>query len=255
MKVLIVEDETAAYDNLCHILAEIDPDITVMDNTESVTQTVEWLRRNPAPDLILMDIHLSDGSAFDIFRCMSVETPIIFTTAYDSYAIEAFKQQSVDYLLKPIKGDELKRALVKLSKWTRTELVQYLEQLAQLAPASPRDTAAPHYPERLLIPLKERLLPVSVSEVAYFYTTAKQGTVCLKEGTIYPYARALEQTQLSLNPAHFFRANKQFILARDSIREIVVCFDSRLLVLLTVETPERIYISKNRAAEFRKWIV
>jgi DNA-binding LytR/AlgR family response regulator len=245
MKVLIVEDETAAYENLRHILTEIDPTIVVADNTESVTQTVEWLRRHPSPDLILMDIHLSDGSAFDIFQCMQVETPIIFTTAYDTYAIEAFKQQSIDYLLKPIKIEELRRALLKLSKWTQKEYYR----------PAPNYSPAPRYPERLLLPFKDRLIPIRLHDVAYFYATAKQGSVCLHDGTIYPYARPLEQTLLSLDPTHFFRANKQFILARDSIREIITWFDSRLLVTLTAESPERIYISKNRAAAFKEWVV
>ena len=107
MKVLIVEDETAAYENLTDILTEITPDIRIMANTESVTQTVGWLQSNPAPDLIFMDIHLSDGSAFAIFDRIELETPIIFTTAYDRYAIEAFKVNSIDYLLKPVKVEDI----------------------------------------------------------------------------------------------------------------------------------------------------
>lgn len=113
MKVLIVEDETAAYESLVEILKEIDPQIQVLANTESVGQTVKWLKNNPDPDLILMDIHLSDGSSFLIFECVEVEVPIIFTTAYDQYAIDAFKQNSIDYLLKPIKPEDLKRAIDK----------------------------------------------------------------------------------------------------------------------------------------------
>lgn len=116
MKVLIVEDETAAYENLTDILAEVAPDIRVMANTESVTQTVGWLQSNPAPDLIFMDIHLSDGSAFAIFDRIKLETPIIFTTAYDRYAIEAFKVNSIDYLLKPVKVEDVEHALEKYSK-------------------------------------------------------------------------------------------------------------------------------------------
>jgi DNA-binding LytR/AlgR family response regulator len=113
MRVLIVEDETAAYENLCDMLHSIDSSITILANTESVQQTVRWLNENPQPDLIFMDIHLSDGSAFAIFEMMTVETPIIFTTAYDQYAIDAFKVNSVDYLLKPVKLHELVAALSK----------------------------------------------------------------------------------------------------------------------------------------------
>ena len=144
MKVLIVEDETAAYENLTDILTEITPDIRIMANTESVTQTVGWLQSNPAPDLIFMDIHLSDGSAFAIFDRIELETPIIFTTAYDRYAIEAFKVNSIDYLLKPVKVEDVEHALEKYSKLTRQDLLQYLSQLTLLKPA-------PRYKDKLLI--------------------------------------------------------------------------------------------------------
>ncbi len=248
MKVLIVEDETAAYENLVDILAEIDPDIQVVDNTESVNQTIQWLQNNPSPDLILMDIHLSDGSAFTIFQHIIIETPIIFITAYDEYAIEAFKVNSVDYLLKPIKPEELERALVKFSKWTRTEVVQYLTQLSQL-------TSTPKYKDKLLIPSKDKLIPIDMKDICCFYTTDKNTTIYLKDGKSYPYSKTLEQVIVTLNPSDFIRANKQFIVSRNCVKNITIWFDNRLLVTLDIETPERIYISKNKAAEFKAWIV
>lgn len=137
MKILIVEDETVAYENLINILHEIDPSMEVVGNTESISQTVHWLQVHPAPELILVDIHLSDGSAFSIFDTIQIETPIIFTTAYDEHAIEAFKVNSIDYLFKPIKPEELKRALYKFGKWTRTEVVQYLSRITPFHPSAP----------------------------------------------------------------------------------------------------------------------
>ena len=125
MRVLIVEDETAAYENLVDILGEVSYDIQIVGNTESVTQTIHWLQSNPAPDLIFMDIHLSDGSAFAIFDQIEVEAPIIFTTAYDQYAIDAFKVNSIDYILKPIKSEELKRALDKFSRWNHQDIIHF----------------------------------------------------------------------------------------------------------------------------------
>ena len=133
MNVLIVEDETAAYENLADIISEVDPHIRIAGNTESVTSTVQWLQSNPLPDLIFMDIHLSDGSAFAIFDKITVETPIVFTTAYDQYAIEAFRVNSIDYLLKPVKVNDIRHALDKYGKLTRQDLVQYLSQLTLLA--------------------------------------------------------------------------------------------------------------------------
>lgn len=248
MKVLIVEDETAAYESLVEILKEIDPAIEVMGNTESVGQTVRWLHNNPAPDLILMDIHLSDGSAFLIFEHTVVEIPIIFTTAYDEYAIEAFKVNSVDYLLKPIKSEELERALHKFNKWARVDVIQCLSRLTQLAPAS-------RYKDKFLITNKNRLLPIDLREVSFFYTTDKNTCIYLKEGNSYPYAKTLEQIFAFLNPADFYRANKQYIIARDSVKNITIWFDNRLLITLDTDVPERIYVSKNKAAEFKEWIV
>lgn len=248
MKVLIVEDETVAYENLVEIISNIDISIEILGNTESVVQTIEWLQMHPAPDLILMDIHLSDGSAFTVFQNITVETPIIFTTAYDEYAIDAFKVNSVDYLLKPIKANELERALVKFSKWTRTEVVQYLTQMSRLKPES-------HYKDKLLIPAKDKLLPIKLKEVSCFYTTDKNTCVYMKDGSCYPYAKTLEQIYMMLDPTEFIRANKQFIISRDSVTNITIWFDSRLFVTLDVETPERIYISKNKASEFKAWVV
>lgn len=249
MKILIVEDETAAYENLADMLVRIDPAIDIAGNTESVRQTVRWLQANPKPDLIFMDIHLSDGSAFSIFEEMPVETPIIFTTAYDQYALDAFKVNSIDYLLKPIKPEELKRALDKFGKWSQQDIVRYLSQLALLSSAGSR------YRDKLLIPYKDKLLPVSLTDISCFYTTDKSTYIYLKSGHSYIYSKTLEQIIASLNPADFIRANKQFIIARDSVRDITIWFDSRLLVTIDVEVPERIYISKNKASEFKTWIV
>lgn len=248
MKVLIVEDETAAYESLVEILKDIDPAIKVVGNTESVGQTIKWMQGNPEPDLILMDIHLSDGSSFLIFDNITVETPIIFTTAYDEYAIEAFKVNSVDYLLKPIKSEELERALQKYAKWTQTDVAEYLSRISRLA-------AKPKYKEKLLIPIKDKLLPVDLQEVSYFYTTDKNTQVCLKNGRSYPYSKTLEQIYSTIDPSSFYRANKQYIVSRESVKNITIWFDNRLLITLDTDVPERIYVSKNKAADFKSWIV
>ena len=247
MRILIVEDETAAYENLVHILAGIDPFIEIAGYTESIRQTIRWLKNNKPPDLILMDIHLSDGSAFLIFKSIQVEIPIIFTTAYDQYAIEAFKVNSIDYLLKPVKVEDMKRALEKFRKWTRQDILMYLSQLSQLAPKG--------YMDKILIPDKDKLQPVDLNEIACFYATNKKTQIYLKDRRCYSYSRTLEQIEGSLNPVDFIRANKQFIISRNSVKNITIWFDSRLLVTLDIESPERIYVSKNKAAEFKAWLV
>lgn len=248
MRILIVEDETAAYENLVDILARIDSDIEISGNTESIRQTVRWLKSNKSPDLILMDIHLSDGSAFSIFNSVNIETPIIFITAYDEYAIDAFRVNSIDYLLKPVKEADMKRALEKFRKLTRHDIMKYLSQMTQL-------TTIQKYKDKILIPVMDKLQPVNLSEVSCFYTTEKKTRIFLKNGKSYSYSSSLEQIETTLNPEDFIRANKQYILSRSSVKNITIWFDSRLLITLDIEAPERIYVSKNKAAEFKAWMV
>jgi len=248
MRVLIVEDETAACENLVEILGEIDPEIEIAGYAESITQTIKWLKSNEMPDLILMDIHLSDGSAFSIFNKIKIETPIIFTTAYDEYAIEAFKVNSIDYLLKPLKTEEMRRALEKFRKLTSQDILKYLSRLGKL-------NNMQMYKDKILIPVKDKLIPVGMEEISFFYTTDKSTRIYLRNGKYYSYTKTLEQIETTLNPNNFIRANKQFILAKSSVRNITIWFDSRLLVTIEIEPPERIYVSKNKAAEFKAWLI
>lgn len=247
MKVLIVEDETAAYESLIHILKEIEPAIEILGNTESIEQTIHWLQNKAAPDLIFMDIHLSDGSAFLIFDHIEIEVPIIFTTAYDEYAIEAFKVNSIDYLLKPIKKSELERAITKFKKWSNADISEYLSKLTQLS-------STPRFPDKFLIPIKDKLLPIDLGEVSFFYTTDKNTSIGLKDGNTHPYSKSLDTIFSSLNPTNYYRANKQFIISRQAVKNITIWFDSRLLITLDRDTPEPIYISKNKAADFKDWL-
>ena len=251
MKVLIIEDETTASENLMAMLKEIDPSIEVLHVLESVQQTVRWLSANPAPDLIFMDIHLSDGSAFTLFDQMDVQTPIVFTTAYDQYALDAFAVNSIDYLLKPIKTSELTRALEKFKKWGKADVIAYLEQMMKLR----TDAKAAHeYNQSLLIPYRDKLLPVNMNEVVCIYSTDRKTQVYLKNKRVMDYNRSLDSIIGSLDPTRFFRANKQYIVARDCVKEIVIWFDSRLLLKLPIELPEPLFVSKNKAAEFKSWM-
>lgn len=251
MKVLIIEDETAASENLIAMLQEIDPGIEVLKVLESVQQTVRWLTSNPAPDLIFMDIHLSDGSAFTLFQEIEVTVPIVFTTAYDQYALDAFTVNSIDYLLKPIKTSELERALDKFKRWGKSDVMAYLDRMMKMRPADGAKTA---YITSLLVPVKDKLMPVSLDDVACIYSTDRKTQIYLKSGKIMLYNRSLDSLIGSLDPARFFRANKQFIVARDCVKEMVVWFDSRLLVSMPIELPEPLFVSKNKAAEFKNWI-
>lgn len=239
MDILIVEDEKLAVVNLEYILAEISPDIKVAGTVSSVEECVEWLSSNKAPDLIFMDIQLSDGSAFEIFEKIEVPSPVIFTTAYDEYALKAFKVNTLDYLIKPIDPEEVRQAIKKYS--TMLGMAQGV-------------TVPGKYPQKILVNDIDRLVPVNVADIEYIYMSDKNGHIRLRNGATFKTRKSLEEMQKLLNPARFYRANKQFIIAKKQIKSIIVWPDSRLLIELTQTPPERIFISKNRSSEFRRWI-
>ena len=249
MRVLIIEDETAASEDLIAILHEIDEDIEVLDVLESVKQTVRWLRANPAPDLIFMDIHLSDGSAFTLFQEIEVETPIIFTTAYNQYAIYAFNVNSIDYLLKPIKISDMTRALEKFRRLTSNDVMAYLQRVVSLG-----KTHTEGYVSSLLVPVRDKLVPVDVNNVVCIYNTDHKTQIILSDGRNISYGKSLDAIMLSLDPMKFYRANKQYIVSRSYIKEIVIWYDNRLLINMELELPEPLYVSKNKASEFKNWM-
>jgi len=252
MKVLIIEDETAASENLMAMLQETDPGIEVLKVLESVQQTVRWLNSNPTPDLIFMDIHLSDGLAFTLFDKVEVQAPIIFTTAYDQYALEAFAVNSIDYLLKPIKTADLTRALNKFKRWTQSDAKAYLEQMIKLSPNYVAKTS--EYRSSLLVPVKDKLVPVSTDDIICIYSSERKTQIHLTSGRVLPYNKSLDTIASDLNPAHFFRANKQFIVSKKGVEEIVIWFDNRLLLKLPIELPEPLFVSKNKASDFKTWM-
>ena len=249
MRVLIIEDEMGALDDLRSILAESAPDIRIAGTTESVMQSVAWLEKNPVPDLIFMDIHLSDGSAFEIFRRTAVEAPVIFTTAYDEYAIHAFRVNAVDYLLKPLAIDEVKRALEKYRRLNRPQVLPDIEKLYEMISCQRTNSR-----RNILVAYKDKLLPIQSEKIAFFKSAKETSKVYLADGSNYAYNRTLESICDDMDPRAFCRVNKQYVVAREHITSIVVWSNSRLLVSMDTETPEPVFLSKNRAAEFKKWI-
>lgn len=251
MKYLIIEDETAAAVNLKAIIRKLAPEVEILGVLESIEESVEYFsdKNNSLPDLIFMDIHLADGESFKILERVSIDAPIIFTTAYDEYAIKAFKHNSIDYILKPIKEEDLRFALDKFSRLTVREEQSYQEQLENLVvqQREPRERV-------FLIHHKDKIIPLQVEHIAFFYTSNERVTATTLDGVQYPIDRTLEQLQSSLSSAAFFRANRQFIIARAAVKDIVIWFGSRLSLNLQVATPERIIISKARVPEFKQWL-
>jgi two-component system, LytTR family, response regulator LytT len=247
MKAVIIEDETAAVRNLQAILKEVAPDVEIIAVLDSIQKSVAWLTANQAPDLIFMDIHLADGESFLIFDKAEVEAPVIFTTAYDEYALEAFKTNGIDYLLKPINPEDITRALSKLRKFSGHDKFGF---------NSANETAVSEiYHRTFLIPIKDKLIPLSTSKIAYFYSKNEKVTVCTVDGLFYLMDKTLDSVSEKLDPDNFFRANRQFIVSHSAVKEISIWFGNRLSVELCVETQERIIISKARVPEFKRWLI
>ena len=244
MRALIIEDETAAARNLEAVLREVAPGVEILATLESVAESVEWLQSNPQPDLLFMDIHLADGDSFRIFESVEITAPVIFTTAYDRYALEAFKVNSIDYLLKPINTEDVRRALEKLRRLTSGERLDYGTRV--------RSLASQRQEEVFLVHVRDKIIPLQRDRIAYCYTANEKVTACDFDGAVYPMDKTLEALQSLLPDRDFFRANRQFIIARHAVKEIAVWFGSRLTLHLTVETPERIVISKARVPEFKE---
>lgn len=250
MKTLIIEDETAAAVNLRALLSEVDPSIEIIEVLESIGESVDYLQSNPMPELIFMDIHLADGESFRIFNHVDITCPIIFTTAYDQYALEAFKVNSIDYLLKPIAPNDLHRAMDKLHRLSapeRSSLIERTNAMVQTEQQQARENI-------FLVQVRDRIRPLNAEEVAFFYTSEERVTAHTFTGEVLTIDRTLEALSNSLPEADFYRANRQFIISRKALNDISVWFGSRLALNLSVSTPERIVISKARVPKFKKWL-
>lgn len=248
-KVIIVEDETAAAVNLRSMLSTVVGEVEVVALLESVEEAVEYFRGDVDADVVFMDIHLADGDSFRIFRSVEIDIPIIFTTAYDEYALEAFKVNSIDYLLKPFGEEELRRALDKLNRLTASERVAQRGSVERMVAESESEVV-----QTMLVRYKDKIILVKMDDVAYFYTYAERVTLTTLSGESYPVDKTLEALSQQLSEDKFFRANRQFIISRRAVKDIAVWFGSRLALNLTVETPERIIISKARVPEFKQWL-
>lgn len=252
MNILIVEDETAAAVNLKAILRKVAPTYNVLAVLESIEETVEYFedQTQTSPDLVFMDIHLADGESFRIFDSVDIKSPIIFTTAYDEYALRAFKVNSIDYLLKPIKAEDLQHALNKFSLLSGAERTTYQNRIDEMIEASRKE-----HQQVFLVHFKDKIIPLNISDVAYFYTSNEKVSAFTFKGEKYTIDRTLETLQSALPEKDFFRANRQFIVARSAVKDIAVWFGSRLSLNLQVETPEKIIISKARVPEFKQWLM
>ncbi len=246
MRVLIVEDEAAASRRLEKLILQIDPSVKILDKIDSIEGVIKWWQTHIPPDLLFLDIHLADGSSFELFSLIKIEKPVIFTTAYDQYAIKAFKVNAVDYLLKPIKIKELEEALAKFNQ-LRDTTIDY-QKLAD-------SLSQKNSPKRFLIRLGQHIKVIQIDEVAYFYTENKITFLVTKDGKRYPVDYSLEKIEEFTDPGGFFRINRQFIIHLDSIKEMYAYSKSRVKIELTPPIDQETIVSTERSPHFKKWLI
>ena len=256
MKILLVEDESATARRLQKLLLEIDATIQVLAILESIAQTVSWLSSNDEPDLIFMDINLSDGLSFGIFDEIELNCPVIFTTAYDQYAIQAFKVNSIDYLLKPINKESLAGSLNKYHKLYNREseaqnVIPKLD-IAKLALAL--GVNKPAYLRRVVVRFGEIIKAIEIKDVAYFYSDEKIVFMTLKEGKSYPVDFTLDHLEQRLDPDLFFRINRKFLINYYSIEKMISYSKSRIKITLNPPCELESVSSTERSGEFKDWL-
>lgn len=253
MKVLIVEDELPAAKRLRQMISEVEPSVIILEIKDSISSTVRWLNENESPDLIFMDIQLSDGLSFEIFKKVKIMCPVIFTTAFDEYAIQAFKVNSIDYLLKPINAADLRSSMKKYGELKRQfsadkesgDLKKLLESLTQNKIV---------YKTRFLVKSGQSFVKVSADECAYFYLENKLTYLIQFNGKKHLIDFTLDDLEKQLDPKVFSRASRQFIVNIESVASVHNFFGGKLKLHLRPETTENVIVSRERASLFKEWM-
>ncbi|WP_407535323.1 LytR/AlgR family response regulator transcription factor [Elizabethkingia miricola] len=251
MNILIIEDERPNAERLKRLIQGIKPQANILSVLESVSESVEWLDTHERPDLIMMDIKLSDGLSFEIFdKTQLMDVPIIFTTAYDEYAIKAFKQYSIDYLLKPVDKDELAMAFEKydqldimVNKATNPSIEKLLDEFR------PKN-----YRTRFLLSYRDGFKTVMVGDVLYFYSEQKITKARLADGTDEIIPHTMDELEQQLDPKLFFRANRQFIICINAVEHVYNYFNNKLKVAMRKNTDVEIIVSRDKAPLLKNWM-
>lgn len=250
MKVVIVEDETRASKRLVRLIKETNTSIEIKAILESVQSSLDWFKNNDFPDLIFMDINLSDGTAFDIFSELSIKTPIVFTTAYDHYALRAFNVNVIDYLLKPIKKEHIRKAI---SKFTRLKEVNSFSQHEDLLETIKK--AIPGQPkQRLMLRIGNRLKLIYMDEIAYCYCNEKTVFLVTFDNHQYPIDKSLDKLEGEFDPFSFFRINRKYLVSLKAIKELYAFSKARVKVTLNPTTRHEVIVSVERSVKFKKWL-
>lgn len=253
MTILIIEDEELAVKRLKGILKEVAPTAIVVADTDSIESSVEWLQKNTAPDLILMDIELNDGQSFEIFDMVEVKSTVIFTTSYDEYAIKAFKVNSADYLLKPIEKEDLAAALKKY-EGLKEHYSNSHSIVEQLIKGLQQSMHSREYRNRFLVKQGSKLMSVNVSDIAYFYTDGRLNYFKTNDNKKFVIDYSLEELDTMLEPGTYFRINRSFSVSVTSVAKIDDFFGQRLILDLKPAIEKEVLVSRERVTDFKKWM-
>jgi len=250
MNIVIIEDEELASRRLENMIKKYDSEIKVVGKMASIAESVEWFKANEQPDLIFLDIHLEDGLSFSIFEKLSINSPIIFTTAFDEYAIRAFKHKSIDYLLKPIIQEDLQAAIEKYKEWNKgNQPIIDVKALYELI-----NQKSPQYKTRFSISVGTKIKTIEIAEVAYFYS--QEGITFLVTGTNsqYPLDLSLDNLMEVIDPKDFFRINRQILVKLKAIKNVHVFPKSRLKIDLNPPFESDVYVSLDKVTKFKDWL-
>ncbi|WP_288244446.1 LytTR family DNA-binding domain-containing protein [uncultured Chryseobacterium sp.] len=251
MKIVIIEDEQLVAEDLYYTLKSIDPEIELMECLSSVSDAVEYFSASPNPDIIFSDIQLGDGLSFEIYQQVLVDVPIIFCTAFDDYAIEAFRTSSIDYILKPYSKQDLENALLKFNNLKTVlakDILNQYEAIEQTLKAYRLSESA-----TFMIRYRDRYLPTKLEKIAFFYLENEISQIHLFSGEVYFVPTSLEEVEKQLNSS-FFRANRQYIVNRSAISEVVEYFPRKLKILLNIPFKKEIIISKEKKSKLLQWL-
>jgi len=251
MKAIIIEDEHFAAMRLEKMILECDKNIEIVAKLQSVKESVEWFKNNNHPDIIFLDIQLEDDLSFSIFDKVDVKSNIIFTTAFDEYAIKAFKLKSIDYLLKPINQTELNNAISKYKNWNSTESTAInINELRNLLQQNTIQT----FRERFAVTVGETLRQINVEDIAYFFSTSSITFAVMHNKKQYSLDLSLDNLKEQLNPKDFYRINRQFLISLKSIANVHIFPKSRLKIEINPPTSEEIFVSIDKSADFKRWM-
>ncbi|MEO0895933.1 MAG: LytTR family DNA-binding domain-containing protein [Bacteroidota bacterium] len=255
MKVVIIEDEPLAVERLINLIHQYESHIKVVASLDSIQSAVEWFHQNETPDLVFMDIQLADGLSFGIFDKVQLKAPIIFITAYDNYAIKAFKMQSVDYLLKPISFEELATAMDKFVKVFWEKKVQSPVKVDLQALKALLTQKEKSYKTRFVVKRGEHIHPIAVSDILFFYSEDKATLFKTRDGQRFFLDYTLNELEDKINPDEFFRVNRQYLCRIDSIEKILTYSQRRIrLYLKHTGDDTEVLVSREKVQKFKAWL-